>query len=164
MRKIDLIAVGTRPPGWVAAGVAEYATRMGRLCAFNVIEIKTASRSKPRATKQYREQYRQQYREKEAQGMLAAVAESARVIAVDRAGKHWNTEKLAENLENWSRDTNHCQFLIGGPDGLSKHCLAAADDTFALSNLTFPHFMVRVLLAEQIYRALMINENHPYHK
>ena len=156
MLRIDLVAVGTRAPDWVAAGVDEYATRMRGHCRFSVTEVKTANRNKPRSTAQYQDE--------EAASLLAATDTSARIIAMDLTGKPWSTEKLAENLDNWSRDTNHYQFLIGGPDGLSEKCLAAASDRFSLSNLTFPHFLVRVLLAEQIYRALMINANHPYHK
>ena len=80
------------------------------------------------------------------------------------SGKHWSTEKLAGNLAAWSHDASHCRFVIGGPDGLDRSLVAEADEVFALSHLTFPHSLVRVLLAEQIYRALMINIGHPYHK
>ena len=156
MLKIDLIAVGTRAPAWVVSAVQEYVKRMAPVCRFNVIEIKSANRHKSGS--------RTQQRQEEAHRLLAAVRKSARVVALDRLGEHWSTEELADNLDRWGRSTNHYQFLIGGPDGLAKPCLMAANDTLSLSRMTFPHSMVRVLLVEQIYRALMINVNHPYHR
>ena len=95
---------------------------------------------------------------------MAAVSDSARVIVLDRSGKDWSTEQFAGKLQDWSQLTNHFQFLVGGPDGLATECLERADEVWSLSKLTYPHFLVRVMLAEQIYRALMVNAGHPYHK
>ena len=156
MLKIELIAVGTKPPGWVQSGIDHYASRMKRECGFSITEIKTADRSRTNSVENYKAE--------EGRHLMSAVAPAARVIALDRGGKNWSTEELAGKLQDWSRETNHFQFLVGGPDRLAPECLGAASDKWSLSNLTFPHFLVRVILAEQLYRALMVNAGHPYHK
>lgn len=156
MLKIELIAVGTKPPSWVVQGIDDYASRLKRDCRFLITEIKTADRKKPQSVEGFKAE--------EAKAMLASITDGARVIALDRSGKNWSTEQFAGKLQQWSQQTNHYQFLIGGPDGLADACLARANETWSLSGLTFPHFLVRVLLAEQIYRALMVNAGHPYHK
>ena len=155
MLKIELIAVGTKPPAWVVEGIDQYVSRLKRECSFTITEIKTAERKKQSVNS---------LKSDEGRKILDAIAASARVIAMDRSGKNWSTEELAGKLESWSQQTNHFVFLIGGPDGLVDECLARADEKWSLSNLTFPHFLVRVMLAEQIYRALMVNAGHPYHK
>ena len=104
------------------------------------------------------------HQEEEAKLIGSHFNSGARVIAMDSRGKSWSTGQLARKGEVWSQQTNHFQFVIGGPDGLSDVIINRADEIWSLSNLTFPHFLVRVLLAEQIYRALMLNANHPYHK
>ena len=156
MLKVDLVAVGTRPPSWVQQGVDQYVSRLRRECRFNTVEIRTADRKRSQSVAYYQEQ--------ESKAILAAIESGARVIAMDRSGKNWSTEQVAKNLADWSQLTNHLQFIIGGPDGLADSCIAASDEIWSLSNLTFPHFLVRVMLAEQIYRAMMLNANHPYHK
>lgn len=156
MLKIDLLAVGTRAPAWVQQGVDEYVTRLNRECRFDTVEIKAAMRKRTGPVASYLDE--------ESKGLLARVVSGARVVALDRSGSDWSTEQLAEKIEIWSQSTNHFQFMIGGPDGLAKNCIEASDEIWSLSNLTFPHFLVRILLAEQIYRAMMINSNHPYHK
>lgn len=155
MLKIELIAVGTKPPGWVLDGIDQYASRLKRECNFLITEIKTAERKKQSVTS---------LKADEAKAILAAISPSAHVIAMDRSGNNWSTEQLAGKLQDWSQQTNHFQFLIGGPDGLADECLAKANQKWSLSKLTFPHFLVRVMLAEQIYRAMMVNAGHPYHK
>lgn len=154
--KLELIAVGTRPPGWVLQGIEQYASRMTRHCHFEINEVRTSDRKKPQSVAGHQTE--------EARAISTRVSKSARVIAMDSSGKNWSTEEFAGKLEDWSQHTNHFQFIIGGPDGLAKECLQQADNIWSLSNLTFPHFLVRVLLAEQIYRALMVNTHHPYHK
>ncbi len=156
MLKIDLVAVGTRPPLWVVQGIEQYSSRMKRDCHFQILEIKTSDRKKKQSVATYQED--------EAQLIGSHLGSGARVIAMDSRGKIWSTEQLAGKVEAWSQQTNHFQFVIGGPDGLADVILNRADEIWSLSNLTFPHFLVRVLLAEQIYRALMLNANHPYHK
>ena len=129
---------------------------MKRDCRFQILEIKTSDRKKKQSVATYQE---------EEAGLIGShLISGARVIAMDSRGKIWSTEQLAGKVEAWSQQTNHFQFVIGGPDGLSDAIVSRADEIWSLSNLTFPHFLVRVLLAEQIYRALMLNANHPYHK
>jgi 23S rRNA (pseudouridine1915-N3)-methyltransferase len=129
---------------------------MKRDCRFQILEIKTSDRKKKQSVATYQED--------EAQLIGSHLSSGARVIAMDSRGKIWSTEQLAGKVEAWSQQTNHFQFVIGGPDGLADVILNRADEIWSLSNLTFPHFLVRVLLAEQIYRALMLNANHPYHR
>ena len=156
MLKIDLVAVGTRPSPWVVQGIEQYSLRMKRDCRFEILEIKTSDRKKKQPVAIYRED--------EAKLIGSYLHSGARVIAMDSRGKIWSTEQLAGKVEAWSQQTNHFQFVIGGPDGLADIIINRADEIWSLSNLTFPHFLVRVLLAEQIYRALMMNANHPYHR
>jgi 23S rRNA (pseudouridine1915-N3)-methyltransferase len=154
--KIDLVAVGTRAPAWVVQGIEQYSSRMKRDCRFEILEIKTSDRKKKQPVAIHQEH--------EAKLIDSHLDSSARVIAMDSRGTIWSTGRLAEKVEAWSLQTNHFQFLIGGPDGLAEVILNRADEIWSLSNLTFPHLLVRVLLAEQIYRALMLNANHPYHR
>ena len=137
-------------------GIEQYSSRIKRDCRFQILEIKTSDRKKKQSVATYQE---------EEAGLIGShLISGARVIAMDSRGKIWSTEQLAGKVEAWSQQTNHFQFVIGGPDGLSDAIVSRADEIWSLSNLTFPHFLVRVLLAEQIYRALMLNANHPYHK
>ena len=153
--KIELIAVGTKPPAWIIGGIEQYADRLKRQCSFIITEIKSAER---------RKKHVESLREEEGKAILSALSSSAVVVAMDRLGKNWSTEEFAGKLQVWSQKTNHFQFLVGGPDGLTNACLERAQESWSLSALTFPHFLVRVLFAEQVYRALMVNEGHPYHK
>jgi 23S rRNA (pseudouridine1915-N3)-methyltransferase len=154
--KIELVAVGTKPPAWVLDGIQQYTSRLTRECRFSITEIRTSDRKKPKSVNSLKNE--------EGKALLAAVSDSARVIVLDRSGKDWSTEQFAGKLQDWSQLTNHFQFLVGGPDGLATECLERADEVWSLSKLTYPHFLVRVMLAEQIYRALMVNAGHPYHK
>lgn len=96
--------------------------------------------------------------------MLAAMRPGAKVVALDAGGSIWSTTELAERLDKWRVEAGELQLLVGGPDGLDERCVAAASEVWSLSRLTFPHFLVRVLLAEQLYRAWTVITNHPYHK
>lgn len=101
---------------------------------------------------------------REGERLLAHVAASDRVVALDERGQSWSTRKLAEQLEGWRSDGRDVALLIGGPDGLSDGCLERAEQRWSLSALTFPHMLVRVLVAEQMYRAHSLLTNHPYHR
>ncbi|MFT4674339.1 MAG: 23S rRNA (pseudouridine1915-N3)-methyltransferase, partial [Reinekea sp.] len=96
--------------------------------------------------------------------MLAAIRDSDHVVALDLHGQAWSTEQLSGQLQHWREQAKDLVILIGGPDGLDPRALARADQRWSLSNLTLPHPLVRVLLAEQVYRAWSISQNHPYHK
>lgn len=143
-------------PDWVQAGYEEYARRLPRDCALELRELPLAQRGKnadiPRAI------------EKESDVMLAAIPLGDRVIALDVPGKIQNTTAIADAMKRWQQDGHNISFLIGGPDGLGKTCLARANESWSLSALTLPHPLVRIVLAEQIYRAWSILNNHPYHR
>jgi len=153
---IELLAVGTRAPDWVAAGFQQYQKRLPRDWQLNLKEIQVTKRHKGEPV--------QKLKKEEGNRMLAAVRPHSQLVALDSRGSSWSTETLAEKLQNWQLDFGQVQLMIGGPDGLSDECLKAASTSWSLSKLTFPHFVVRILIAEQIYRAWSILNNHPYHK
>lgn len=154
--KLRLVAVGQKMPAWVEAGYAEYANRMPPETRLELVEIPLAQRSKSRAI--------EKAIASEGQRMLAACNERDRVIALDVRGKPWSTEQLAAQLAGWMQDGRDVALLIGGPDGLSQDCLERAERRWSLSPLTLPHPLVRIVLAEQLYRAVSILKNHPYHR
>jgi len=154
--RIHLIAVGTRLPGWVSAGYREYARRLPRECRLQLVEIAPGRRGKATGLVQAREQ--------ECRQMLAALPKDCRVIALDVRGETWSTEDLAGQLQDWLGGGRDVALLVGGPDGLAAACTARADQRWSLSPLTFPHALVRVVLAEQLYRAWTLGTGHPYHR
>lgn len=154
--QIELLAAGTRPPAWIGEGFKEYQKRLPREWALQLLEVPIARRT--------RNNTMEKVKEHEGERMLALIKPGAVVVALDRTGVQMSTEELAQCLDRWRLDCNRLQLIIGGPDGLSKRCLDAATKTWSLSLLTFPHFVVRLLVAEQLYRAWSILNNHPYHK
>jgi 23S rRNA (pseudouridine1915-N3)-methyltransferase len=154
--RLSIIAVGTKMPAWVEQGVEEYGRRMPR-------ELKLAWREIPLA-RRGKDSRPQQLCAREGQQLLKAVPAGDRVIALDVRGKRISTEQLAQQLESWQMSGDNYSLLIGGPDGLSSDCLERAEQRWSLSDLTLPHPLVRVLLAEQLYRAWTITVNHPYHR
>ncbi|TPE48730.1 23S rRNA (pseudouridine(1915)-N(3))-methyltransferase RlmH [Maribrevibacterium harenarium] len=154
--RIRIIAVGTKMPKWVTEGYDEYAKRLPKDFALEVVELPMAQRSKNSdIAKAIR---------KEGDAMLAAIPPGDRVIALEVLGKAWSTHDLAAQTEQWRMEGHNVTLLIGGPDGLDPRCSNRADQKWSLSNLTLPHPLVRVLLAEQIYRAWTLMNNHPYHR
>lgn len=153
---IEVLAAGTKPPAWIATGIADYQKRLPRDWQFSFKDIPVSKRRKGEPV--------DKAIKLEGEKMLAAMSKDSVVVSMDRAGKNWSTEELADNLQNWQEQTGKIQLLIGGPDGLAKECLDAADRSWSLSKLTFPHFLVRLLLAEQVYRAWSVLNRHPYHK
>lgn len=154
--RIRLICVGTKMPAWVISGFQEYAKRLPSDMRLELVEIPPGHRGKGADVKRAIE--------KESKQILAALGKDDRVVALDVQGRNWSTEQLAENLRGWQMGGQNVALLIGGPDGLSAECLALAQQRWSLSNLTFPHPLVRVILAEQIYRAWSLLNNHPYHR
>lgn len=151
-----LVAVGTRVPDWVAAGFDDYARRLhggARLELHAVAAARRRNNVQP-----------ERDRAEEAQRLRAAVPARAYRIALDRGGRAISTEGLAESMRAWNRTGESVAFLVGGPDGLDPALLAEADERWSLSPLTLPHALVRVVLAEQIYRGLSILHNQPYHR
>ena len=143
-------------PAWVNQGVAEYSKRMPREWKLEWREIPLARRGKDANA--------QQLCAREGEQILKAVPAGDRVIALDVRGKRLSTEQLAAQLKDWQMSGDSYSLLIGGPDGLSPACLERADKRWSLSDLTLPHPLVRILLAEQLYRAWTITVNHPYHR
>lgn len=143
-------------PKWVEAGSEEYCKRIGPDLKLEWHELALGKRGKNADL--------QRAMKAESDAMLAAVSPTDSVIALDVKGKAWSTEELAAKLKQWQMSGRNTCLLIGGPDGLSSECLARAEQKWSLSTLTFPHPLVRVILAEQIYRAWSINNNHPYHR
>ena len=153
---IHLISIGNKMPRWVQEGYQEYAKRMPGECALKLIEIAPGHRGKSADI--------QRTIEKEGQAMLKAIPRNCRVMALDVKGRSWSTEQLSSQLGNWMGSGMDLALLIGGPEGLSQACLQRADDRWSLSTLTMPHPLVRVVVAEQVYRAWSLLRNHPYHR
>ncbi len=154
--RIDIIAVGNRMPAWVKEGYAEYARRLPAQCRMQLVEIPAGKR--PRGVEIGR------VLKEEGERILQAVSNGTRVIALERIGRHRDTRQLADAMQEWFVAGHNVAFLIGGPEGLSPACLEAAHDTWSLSALTLAHPLVRVVLAEQLYRAWSILQNLPYHR
>jgi 23S rRNA (pseudouridine1915-N3)-methyltransferase len=153
---IHLVAVGTRMPAWVTEGYREYAGRLPRECSLRLVEIPPCKRRKNLNTARIKLE--------EGQKILAALPPQGTVIALDVRGKGWDTGTLAIRLQDWMRGGHDVALLVGGADGLSDECLQRADLCWSLSALTLPHALVRVLVAEQLYRAWSILAGHPYHR
>ena len=154
--KIHLLAIGTKMPDWVTQAYNEYAHRLPAKCTLHLKEIPAEKRSKNSNINAIMQ--------KEADKLKAAIPNNCRVVALDVKGQSWSTEKLAIRLQDWMMGGQDIALLVGGPDGLTDELLALAQEKWSLSKLTFPHPLVRVILAEQIYRAFTITENHPYHR
>ena len=154
--RIHLIAVGNRMPTWVSQGYEEFARRMPLECRLKLIEIPPAKRTKAADIKRLVRQ--------EGERMLEALPKNVLVVALDVAGRQWRTEELAQQLSDWMHEGRDIALLLGGPDGLAPACREKADRGWSLSPLTFPHPLVRIIVAEQLYRATTILKHHPYHK
>ena len=143
-------------PKWVEQGVDEYCKRLPPELKLEVKEIALGKRGKGADIRRAIAS--------EGQQMQAAIGDRDRVVALDVKGKPWSTEQLAGNLRDWQLGGANISLLVGGPDGLAQECLDRADQRWSLSALTLPHPLVRIVLAEQLYRAWTINNNHPYHR
>jgi 23S rRNA (pseudouridine1915-N3)-methyltransferase len=154
--RIKLIAIGTKMPKWIAEGFADYSKRLPKDFVLELVELPMAPRGKNTdIVKAIR---------REGDSMLDAIAESDWVIALEVLGKEWSTQDLAAQAQSWRMQGNNVCLLVGGPDGLDPRCVARANQSWSLSKLTLPHPLVRVMLAEQIYRAWTLMNNHPYHR
>jgi 23S rRNA (pseudouridine1915-N3)-methyltransferase len=153
---IHLIAVGNRMPAWVEQGYQEYAKRLPPECGLALHEIPAGKRGKnadiARLTRQ------------EGEKMAAAIPKGARVVALEVGGRAWSTEQLSARLDSWMGEGRDVALLVGGPEGLEPGLSASADERWSLSPLTLPHPLVRIVLAEQLYRAWSILKGHPYHR
>ena len=154
--RISLIAVGSKMSAWVEQGYAEYARRMPADCDLQLVEIPAGKRGKGADIARITQQ--------EGEKMLAAVPKGARIVTLEVTGRAWSTEDLSKELDNWLHDGRDVALLVGGPEGLSEECVVKAEQRWSLSKLTLPHPLVRIVVAEQLYRAWSILQNHPYHR
>jgi 23S rRNA (pseudouridine1915-N3)-methyltransferase len=154
--RIHLLTVGSRRPQWEQQGYQEYARRLPKECALELREIPLA-RPAGRSSRERR-------LEEEGTRLLKAVPAKARVIGLDERGQSWNSQDLAKQLQLWLEDSRDIALLVGGPDGLAKACKTATERCWSLSPMTLPHGLVRILVAEQLYRAWTILQGHPYHR
>ncbi len=154
--KVRLISVGERMPAWVADGFAEYRKRLSRELPLDLLEIPLGARGKGRDPARAIAD--------EGAAVLAALPKNAHVVALDGRGKPWSSEQLADELARWRMSGRDLAILVGGPDGHAAEVLARADQRWSLGPLTLPHMLVRLILVEQIYRAMSINAGHPYHR
>jgi 23S rRNA (pseudouridine1915-N3)-methyltransferase len=154
--RVRLIAVGSRMPKWVREAYEDYITRLGSGLKVSLTEIDPGPRSAGRPP--------QKAMEVEGQKLLAAVRKDDYVVALDERGTEMTTRELAAWLKGRMQDGRDLAFLVGGPDGFAPEVLTRSDFKWSLSRLTFPHALVRVVLAEQLYRAHGVLANHPYHR
>ena len=143
-------------PTWIGSGFFEYAKRLPKNYQLNLIEIPALKRTKSTNVKQIIEE--------EGLQLLATAPKNTLIIALDEHGKEWTTLELTKKLDTWHNEQQDISLLIGGPDGLSSDCLRKAQATWSLSKLTLPHQLVKIFIAEQIYRAWSIINKHPYHR
>ncbi len=143
-------------PAWVQTGYEEYAKRLPRECELVLKEIAPGKRSKNSDV--------QRIVKDEGERMLSALARDTHIVTLDIPGKPWTTEQLAEAMQRWMASGQQLALMIGGPEGLAAEVKAVAHESWSLSTLTLPHPLVRVIVAEQLYRAWSILQNHPYHR
>lgn len=148
--------MGTRPPSWVREAYADYTRRLGSRLKLTLSEIEPGPRSAGQSPRKAVEA--------EARKLTAALRPAEWVVALDERGTQMSTRELADWLAGRMREGRDLAFLIGGPDGFAAEVLARSDTTLSLSRLTLPHALVRVVLAEQLYRAMSILTHHPYHR
>ena len=154
--QLIIAAVGHKMPAWIEDGFGEYAKRMPPECRILLKEIKPVERSGSKTAETVMALERSK--------IEAAIPKGSRIVALDERGKDLTTVQLSQLLMQWQQDGRDVTFVIGGADGLDAGFKASADMLVRVSSLTLPHGMVRVLLAEQLYRAWSITQNHPYHR
>lgn len=154
--RIRLLTITHKSPTWIQQGYEEYAKRMPSSCTLELIEIPAEKRTPHADLKRITE--------REGEKMLAMIKPQHQIIALDLKGELWTTEQLVVRLSDWLQSGRNIDLLIGGPEGLAPQCLQKATLIWSLSPLTFPHILVRLIIAEQIYRAWSILNKHPYHR
>ena len=153
---INLIAVGSRCSQWAESGFQDYQKRLPTECKLNLITIPLSKRNKNSEISKHIAE--------EEKKILAAIPKRSRIIALDVQGQMWNTQQLAQSLQRWQLERYDVSLLIGGPDGLGDACTKIAERIWSLSPLTLPHALVRIVVAEQLYRAWSLLNGHPYHR
>ena len=153
---IYLIAVGQKMPAWVYAGCEDYSKRLPRDLQLKIIEVPLIKRGKNPDI--------QRINRDESRKIMDAIPKGCAMVALDVNGKRLSTDKLATLLNQWMQAGTDIAIVIGGPDGLSDELLQRSEQRLSLSDLTFPHPLVRVIIVEQLYRAWSIIRHHPYHR
>ena len=154
--KLHIVAVGNKAPAWVVGGYTEYAKRMPPEARVELIEVKPEPREAGKTPAQMMAA--------EGKRILGAVPAGAKLVALDERGKDLGTRELAAKISAWQREGDDVALVIGGPDGLADEVKSRAVLLLRLSSLTLPHALVRVILAEALYRAVSLNQGHPYHR
>jgi len=154
--KLIIAAVGTRMPGWVEEGFREFAKRLPRDCPLELLEVKAEPRTTGKTPAAMMAA--------EAERLRAALPQRRRLVVLDERGDDISTRQLSQRLARWMEGGDDVAFVIGGPDGLDPALKQEAHEKLRLSSLTLPHAMVRPLLAEALYRAWSLLNNHPYHR
>lgn len=153
--RLHVLAVGDRVPHWVHDACADYQQRFPPHCPLSIEAVPAPRRGRhPDVSR---------LKEKELQSLRARVPDGALTVVLEESGRSWTTKQLASRLDEWMHHEKDIVFMIGGPDGLAPAALADAREKWSLSDLTLPHALVRVIVAEQLYRAWTILNDHPYH-
>ena len=153
---LQIITLSHTPPDWAKVSFKDYMARLPKHITWELLALTPPKRSKNMDT--------HKLKQLEGKKLLQACKPNSFIIALDENGKQWSSQAFAKLWQDWQAHHPHISFLIGGADGLSDECLSRANLKWSLSALTFPHQLVRVLLAEQLYRASTISRNHPYHR
>lgn len=154
--KISLLTIGNKMPAWVNTAYSEYSGRLIQDCKLDLYEIAANKRTKNSDLNKIKII--------ESEKLIQAIPKGDWVVSLEVKGKAWSTEQLSKQMENWMQSGQNISLLIGGPEGMTDACRKRADQLWSLSPLTLPHPMVRVIVAEQLYRAWSIIKNHPYHR
>ncbi len=154
--QINLISVGNKMPGWVLQGYDEYSKRMPKECSLVLKEVPPGKRGKNSDIARIVRD--------EGERMIQAIPAKSHIVTLDIPGKPWTTPDLSVALKEWMESGQSVALMVGGPEGLADSVRDIARESWSLSKLTFPHPIVRVLVAEQLYRAWSILNNHPYHR
>lgn len=153
--RLRIISIGTRPPQWVNDGFNDYARRMPKHLALELVDINLSSR---------KQRLPADCRIAEGEQLLKAAGTKSQIIALHEHGRSYRSQAFAKRFAQWLNDGRDMAFVIGGPDGLSDEVLNTAHQQWSLGPMTLPHALVRIVLAEQIYRAWTLMEGHPYHR
>ncbi|MEC7118391.1 MAG: 23S rRNA (pseudouridine(1915)-N(3))-methyltransferase RlmH [Pseudomonadota bacterium] len=157
--KLRLLAVGQKMPDWVQSGYDDYAKRLQPMMSVQLVALPMAKRGKNDSASDIHK-----YCQQEGQTILTARQPRERLIALEVGGRNLSTEKLADTLQFWMQDGQDVALAIGGPDGLSNEVRQQAEWHWSLSPLTLPHPIVRIIVIEQLYRAMSVINGHPYHR
>jgi 23S rRNA (pseudouridine1915-N3)-methyltransferase len=154
--RINLIAVGKRMPAWVEDSIKEYSKRLPKELTLNLIEIAPAQRTKTTPVDKTIKE--------EVERIQTAIPKNNLIIALDEKGKQFSSRTLSKKIDDWIQQAQDISLIIGGAEGLGETFKKSSNEVWSLSKMTLPHALVRVIVAEQIYRAWSIISNHPYHR